>query len=236
MLLFFLSLSIVISSVFSANETNKINEIVWDVPTTKKVVALTFDDGPDVLYTPQILDILKEHHAKATFFVVGFRAENYPDIIQRQIKEGHELANHTYKHLDFRGKSTETITNEIKKTEAILYELTKKRPVLFRPPLGYFNQRVMKAATNEGYTVVMWSREQDTYDWQNPGTQKIVRRVVQHIQPGQIILFHDHGSGSRKQTVQALKEILPVLKEKGYTFVTVSELLKLHPDYRDLNL
>ncbi|ANB60735.1 polysaccharide deacetylase family protein [Anoxybacteroides amylolyticum] len=236
MLIFLLSLSIVISSFFSANETNKIDEIVWDVPTTKKVVALTFDDGPDIIYTPQILAILKEYNAKATFFVVGFRAEKYPDIIKKQAQEGHELGNHTYKHLDFRGKSTETVIHEIKKTETILYELTKKRPTLFRPPLGHYNRNVIDAVTKEGYTFVMWSREQDTYDWKNPGTPKIVRRVVQHIQPGQIILFHDHGSGSRKQTVQALKEILPILKEKGYTFVTVSELLKLHPYYRDLNL
>ncbi|MBB5323265.1 polysaccharide deacetylase family sporulation protein PdaB [Anoxybacillus tepidamans] len=242
MLSLFISLYMLVVGIISpttddAKKTNKDRqEIVWDVPTTKKVVALTFDDGPDVIYTPKILAILKEHNAKATFFVVGFRAEKYPDIVKRQAQEGHELANHTYEHLDFRGKSERTIVREIKKTENILYKLTGKRPTLFRPPLGYYNRNVINAARNEGYTVVMWSGQQDTYDWKNPGTKRIVRRVVHHIQPGQIILFHDHGSGSRHQTVQALKEILPILKEKGYTFVTVSELLKLHPNYRDLNL
>ncbi|KIP20944.1 MULTISPECIES: polysaccharide deacetylase family protein [Anoxybacillus] len=212
------------------------DDIVWNVPTDEKMVAITFDDGPDILYTPDILTILKQYDAKATFFVVGFRAEKYPDIIKRQMNEGHEIANHTYKHLDFRGKSKQTIEEEIKKSEDVLYDITGERPTLFRPPLGYYNKQIIDIAKQRGYTVVMWSKHQDTYDWQNPGTRRIVRRVIEHIQPGQIILFHDHGSGSRKQTVQALKEILPILKEKGYTFVTVSELLKHHPNYRDLNL
>ncbi|MBE2906263.1 polysaccharide deacetylase family protein [Anoxybacillus flavithermus] len=212
------------------------DDIVWHVPVNEKMVAITFDDGPDMLYTPDILAILKQYDAKATFFVVGFRAEKYPDIIKRQIEEGHEIANHTYEHRDFRGQSKETIVEEIQKTEEVLYNITGKRPTLFRPPLGYYNQRILNIAKEQGYTVVMWSKHQDTYDWQNPGTNRIVRRVIRHIQPGQIILFHDHGSGSRKQTVQALKEILPILKQKGYTFVTVSELLKHHPNYRDLNL
>ncbi|SFA55484.1 polysaccharide deacetylase family sporulation protein PdaB [Anoxybacillus pushchinoensis] len=230
----FLFLSFLLTASTPVHRTN--DDIVWSVPTNEKMVAITFDDGPDILYTPDILAILKQYDAKATFFVVGFRAEKYPDMIKRQMNEGHEIANHTYKHIDFRGKSKQTIEEEIKKGGDVLYHITGKRPTLFRPPLGYYNQRILNIAKEQGYTVVMWSKHQDTYDWQNPGTNRIVRRVIRHIQPGQIILFHDHGSGSRKQTVQALKEILPILKQKGYTFVTVSELLKHHPNYRDLNL
>ncbi|MBB6175638.1 polysaccharide deacetylase family sporulation protein PdaB [Anoxybacillus tengchongensis] len=231
---FFLFLSLFVMATTPVQRMN--DDIVWNVPTDEKMVAITFDDGPDMLYTPDILTILKQYDAKATFFVVGFRAEKYADIIKRQMDEGHEIANHTYKHLDFRGKSKQTIEEEIKKSEDVIYQITGKRPTLFRPPLGYYNKRIIDIAKQRGYTVVMWSKHQDTYDWQNPGTSRIVRRVISHIQPGQIILFHDHGSGSRKQTVQALKEILPILKEKGYTFVTVSELLKHHPNYRHLNL
>ncbi|MGJ7034648.1 polysaccharide deacetylase family protein [Anoxybacillus eryuanensis] len=231
---FFLFLSLFVMATTPVQRMN--DDIVWNVPTDEKMVAITFDDGPDMLYTPDILTILKQYDAKATFFVVGFRAEKYPDIIKRQMNEGHEIANHSYKHLDFRGKSKQTIEEEIKKSEDVIYQITGKRPTLFRPPLGYYNKRIIDIAKQRGYTVVMWSKHQDTYDWQNPGTSRIVRRVISHIQPGQIILFHDHGSGSRKQTVQALKEILAILKEKGYTFVTVSELLKHHPNYRELNL
>ncbi|KHF27765.1 Peptidoglycan-N-acetylmuramic acid deacetylase PdaC [Anoxybacillus sp. BCO1] len=171
------------------------DDIVWNVPTDEKMVAITFDDGPDILYTPDILTILKQYDAKATFFVVGFRAEKYPDIIKRQMNEGHEIANHTYKHLDFRGKSKQTIEEEIKKSEDVLYDITGKRPTLFRPPLGYYNKQIIDIAKQRGYTVVMWSKHQDTCDWQNPGTRRIVRRVVQHIQPGQIIFV----SRSRKR-------------------------------------
>lgn len=230
----FLFLSLLMTTATPIHQIN--DDIVWNIPTDEKMVAITFDDGPDILYTPEILTILKQYDAKATFFTVGFRAEKYPDIIKRQMNEGHEIANHTYEHLDFRGKSEQTIAEEIKKGEDVLYHITGKRPALFRPPFGYYNKRIVDVAKKQGYTVVMWSKHQDTRDWQNPGTSRIVRRVISHIQPGQIILFHDHGSGSRKQTVQALKEILPILKQKGYTFVTVSELLKHHPNYRDLNL
>lgn len=230
----FLFLSFLLTASTPVHRTN--DDIVWSVPTNEKMVAITFDDGPDILYTPDILAILKQYDAKATFFVVGFRAEKYPDMIKRQMNEGHEIANHTYKHIDFRGKSKQTIEEEIKKGGDVLYHITGKRPTLFRPPFGYYNKQIIDTAKQQGYTVVMWSKHQDTRDWQNPGTSRIVRRVISRIQPGQIILFHDHGSGSRKQTVQALKEILPILKEKGYIFVTVSELLKHHPNYRDLNL
>ncbi len=110
---FFLFLSLFVMATTPVQRMN--DDIVWNVPTDEKMVAITFDDGPDMLYTPDILTILKQYDAKATFFVVGFRAEKYPDIIKRQMNEGHEIANHSYKHLDFRGKSKQTIEEEIKK-------------------------------------------------------------------------------------------------------------------------
>ncbi|WP_231563527.1 polysaccharide deacetylase family protein [Anoxybacillus sp. KU2-6(11)] len=109
----FLFLSLLLITTTPVQRLN--DDIVWNIPTDEKMVAITFDDGPDILYTPDILTILKQYDAKATFFVVGFRAEKYPDIIKRQMNEGHEVANHTYKHLDFRGKSKQTIEEEIKK-------------------------------------------------------------------------------------------------------------------------
>ncbi|TLS37632.1 polysaccharide deacetylase family protein [Pseudalkalibacillus caeni] len=206
---------------------------IWEVPTEKKVVAITFDDGPSEKYTPQILDVLKKYDAKATFFVVGSRLIDQPDIVKRQVKAGHELANHTYDHPNFRGLTEVEIRDEIRKTKKAIFDLTGYYPVLFRPPGGFYNNTIISTANNEGYTVVMWSWHQDTYDWKQPGVNKIVRKVVKNVKNGDIILMHDYG-GNRRQTVEALKQIIPALEKKGYRFITVSELIKMHPNYRYL--
>jgi polysaccharide deacetylase family sporulation protein PdaB len=204
---------------------------IWEVPTKKKVIALTFDDGPSSTYTPQILDVLKQYQAKATFFVVGSRVKDQPDLVKREILEGHELANHTYNHSNFRGLTEEEIRKELRKTKQIIVELTKFSPKLFRPPGGYYNETIINVANQEGYTVVMWSWHQETLDWKQPGVRNIVKKVLSNARNGDIVLFHDYG-GDRRQTIEALKQILPELKKRGYKFVTVSELLKMHPNYR----
>ncbi|QCS53448.1 polysaccharide deacetylase family protein [Priestia flexa] len=214
----------------------KKGDIVWEIPTSEeKIIALTFDDGPDPTYTPLILDLLKEYNAKATFFVLGDRVTQYPTIAKREVKEGHELANHTYSHLEVRGKDTVKIEGEIEKADDKIQQITGIKPYLFRPPTGYYDDKVVKAAKNQQYTVVLWSWHQDTFDWRNPGVDKIVHQVLKNASSGNIVLFHDTG-GDRTQTVQALKQILPELKEKGYRFVTISELLKHHPNYESLYL
>lgn len=200
-------------------------EIVWEVPTNEQVIALTFDDGPNPKSTTEILDLLKQYEAKATFFVVGHRAELYPELILRESKEGHELANHTYSHPYFK-KNTRSnqIEWEISRTHDILRKITGEKPHLFRPPGGFYNEALVNQSKKAGYLTVLWSWHQDTKDWKAPGVSRIVRKVLENAQNGDIVLFHDHVNGSH-QTVDALKQILPELQNRGFRFVTVSELL-----------
>lgn len=225
-------------SVFGDNHPRQYYEdrgmAIWDVPISSKYIAITFDDGPSAEYTPEILDILKEHDARATFFVVGSRAQENPSIIKTMVKEGHELANHSFHHPDFTGISKEELISEMDNTSEVLENLTGVEPQLFRPPGGVYNDIIVDTANEEGYMVVMWSWHQDTRDWKRPGVHKIVSTVLNNTKNGDIILFHDFG-GDRSQTVKALKQILPQLKKEGYEFVTVSELLQKQSKYNLLN-
>lgn len=200
-------------------------DIVWEVPTADKVIALTFDDGPDPQYTSQIADLLRQYEAKATFFVVGSRVAKHPEIARRLVQDHHELANHTYTHPDMRRISADRLRKEVVSTQNAIYESTGVTPQLFRPPGGYYSESLVRVAKEAGYLVIMWSWHQDTRDWSDPGVKKIVNKVLANTRNGDIVLFHDFG-GNRRQTVDALREILPVLKKRGYAFVTVSELMQ----------
>ncbi|MFD0588894.1 polysaccharide deacetylase family protein [Paenibacillus sp. GCM10027627] len=201
-------------------------EIVWEVPMDEKLIALTFDDGPNAKTTPQILDLLKEYEAKSTFFVVGNRLERFADIVKREADEGHEVANHTYNHKFFTGNvSRGVIANEIVHTKEKIMAITGKDCPWFRPPGGIFNDTVVESARQNGYTIVLWSWHQDTKDWRSPGVQAIANKVLRNARNGDIVLLHDNIQGST-QTVEALRIILPELKKRGYRIVTVSELME----------
>lgn len=203
----------------------KKGEIVWEVPMQEKKVALTFDDGPYPRSTGPILDLLKNHEAKATFFVVGNRIQRFPELILREAREGHEIANHTHNHIYFnRHTDSAKLQEEIIQVEEHLLALHIEKPQLFRPPGGYYNDAMVRKVRSLGYTTILWSWHQDTKDWRKPGVQAIVDRVMNHVRNGDIILFHDYVPGSM-ETVEALKQILPALKKQGYECVTVSELL-----------
>lgn len=201
-------------------------EIVWEVPSLRKVIALTFDDGPDAVITRQIADLLRQYDAKATFFVVGSRVLKNPRVVQQLAEDGHELANHTFSHPNMRRLSKERLGREIEQTQKVITDLTGKKPVLFRPPGGYYDEKMVDSIRNAGFLVVLWSWHQDTRDWTDPGTNKIVTKVLKNARNGDIVLFHDYG-GDRQQTVNALKTILPSLQKEGFQFVTVSELLTM---------
>ena len=175
-------------------------------------------------YTKEVLDILAKYDAKATFFLVGELAEKNPEVVFQMYEEGHELANHTYTH-PFR-INLPKLLEEIKQTNETIFSITGYSPVLFRPVEGQYTDALIDAVTKEGYRVVMWSWHLDTEDWKDPGVDKIVKKVVEGTTPGNVILFHD-GGGNREQTVKALEQIMPVLKDEGYKFVTISELLKI---------
>lgn len=197
-------------------------KIIREVPTIKKFVALTFDDGPSSIYTPQILDILKENKVKGTFFCIGSKIAKNPLTSKRIAKEKHEIGNHTYTHPYIGSLSSNKLREEIEKTQKEILKITGVKTKLFRPPGGRFNPRIVNLVEDTHHQFILWSWDQDTRDWSRPGVNRIVRKVLKNISNGDIVLFHDTGS----QTVKALRILVPLLKEKGYKLVTVSQLLK----------
>ncbi|MUG44948.1 polysaccharide deacetylase family protein [Paenibacillus woosongensis] len=210
-------------------------DIVWEVPTEDKCIAFTFDDGPDHRQTQQILDVLDQYNAKATFFVVGERVEKHPEIVKMQLAKGHEIGNHSYRHPSFQGLSKGNMHNELSKTQQAIYQATGYKAVLFRPPGGFYNETLINVSKANELKFILWSWHQDTKDWRSPGVNRIVKKVLTNARSGDIVLMHDYVANST-QTVEALKQILPELKKQGYSFVTVTELLthkaKAQPDHQ----
>lgn len=198
-------------------------DIIWDGPRQHKQVALTFDDGPTPRVTDQILFLLKRYRAKATFFCIGAKVERYPDLARQITDEGYEIANHSFDHKMFHTLTTKKILQELTRTQEIIYRITHKKAALFRPPGGSYNEKIVEAAKKAQLQLVLWSWDQDTRDWRRPRPAKIVHHVLNHVSNGDIILFHD----SHRNTVEALKKLLPLLQKQGYQFVTVSELIRI---------
>lgn len=215
----------VLLAVKDENFLIDVSPAITYVPTNEKVVALTFDDGPLNSTTPEILNILKEKNVKATFFVVGERAKKFPALVEQEVKDGHEIGNHTYSHPWLTTLNKNRITEEIEKTEDALSKITPK-PSLFRPPGGKYNKRTLDLARSKGYSIILWSI--DTEDWRSPPVGKVVNSVMRNIKPGSIILLHDGKYPS--PTAEALTFIIDNLKSRGYQFVTVSELLQYYED------
>jgi peptidoglycan/xylan/chitin deacetylase (PgdA/CDA1 family) len=187
-----------------------------------KKIALTFDDGPDIKYTEKILDILSEYGIKATFFVIGVNAEKYPDIISREIKEGHELGNHTYHHYFADKISQDILNDEIEANDRLIYELTEYRMKIFRPPGGSCSEYLSALSSELGLPIILWNI--DTLDWRGDCAAEISNRVLDNIKSGDIILCHDYVA-HHSHTPEALRIFIPKLLEMGYQFVTVSELI-----------
>lgn len=206
---------------------------VWHGNKNEKVVALTFDDGPNPPNTDQVLEILKKYNVKATFFLVGKKVEQNPETAQKIVNEGHAIGNHTYSHLDLLLHNENDINKEIGNAEKVIIRVTGKRPRLFRPPHGFRDPLVYDVTEKKGYVVVLWSVM--PWDWNKPGIKVIEKRVIDNTQNGSIILLHDGDAdhlkqtGDRHQTVEALPTIIETLQKKGYRFVTIPELLK-RPD------
>jgi len=198
--------------------------VVYRVPTKEKVVALTFDDGPHPQFTPEVLNLLAQYHVKATFFMIGKRMEQYPEIVREVAKQGHIIANHTYTHphdieLDTRGQ----VKRELEGCEQVIERLTGKRAHLFRPPRGLIDSTVFMVAEEEGYRTILWTVSADHHDAPTP--QLMAKRVLQHIRPGGIILAHDGTFCTRWKDVAATPLIIEELRRQGYWFVIIPELL-----------
>jgi len=196
-------------------------EIYWHLNTKEKIVALTFDDGPDPRFTPEILDILKKNKIKATFFDVGNKMKLYPQIVKRQVKEGHLIGNHTYTHPDLIVEDEKTVYKELEETEKIIEKETGYRTYLFRPPKGLLDSNIFKAVQQFGYKIILWGIGVENHSLKTP--QELASRVISNTYPGTIILAHD-GRLNRTKTVAAVKIIISQLKKKGYKFVTLKEM------------
>ncbi|UQD53732.1 glycosyl transferase family 2 [Bacillus methanolicus] len=196
-----------------------------------KQVVLTFDDGPDPRYTPKILDILKKFKIKADFFIVGENAELHTDIIKRMYREGHEIGNHTFTHPNVADTSPLRTKLELNTTQRLIQEATGHSTVLFRPPYEadaepYTASEILPILRAQDMNYIMVGEKVDPEDWTQPSTNELVKRVLTSIYNGQghVILLHDAG-GDRTHTVEALPIIIKDLKNHGYRFVTVSELM-----------
>jgi len=207
------------------NQLIDITPSIRKVPTSQKVVALSFDDGPLNESTPMILSILKEKDVKATFFVAGERVKQFPALVRQEIAEGHEVGNHTYSHPQLTKLSKKKIEAEISMTEKAILEVAPQ-PTLFRPPGGFYNDTILQLARDSGYLIILWSI--DTNDWRYPPVGEIVNSVLKDIKPGSIILLHDGKYPS--STPEALGFIIDGLKDRGYEIVTVSQLLQYYEE------
>ncbi|GAB7387251.1 polysaccharide deacetylase family sporulation protein PdaB [Bacillaceae bacterium] len=195
---------------------------IYKVETKEKKLALTFDISWGEERAIPILDVLKEKGVrKATFFLSAPWSQNHPEIVQQILDAGFEIGSQGYKHIHYSRLENDEIRAQIQKAHQILKEVTGTSPKLLRPPNGDIDKRVLEIAHDLGYTIVLW--DTDSKDWLNPGVDQIVNNVVQNAHPGDIILLH--ASDSAKQTHLALPKIIDRLREQGYEFVTVSELI-----------
>nr|WP_238480923.1 polysaccharide deacetylase family protein [Desulforadius tongensis] len=184
-------------------------------------VALTFDDIPDPYYTPAILDILNQKNVQATFFVIGNKARNYPEIIKRIVDEGHCLANHSWDHPYLPRLSARDIQDQIVSTGSLLFNITGSRTEFFRPPYGAMNDMVITAANRLGYKIVLWSV--DSNDWKGYPPERVLQNILGAVKPGAIILQHCGNDG----TLKSLDTLIDTLRQRGYDLVTIPQLLQL---------
>jgi len=202
--------------------------LVLSAAPTENTVALTFDDGPDPRFTPQILDLLAEYDIQATFFVTGARAEAYPELLQRIVNEGHIVGNHTYGHPNLvEATDMDVLETEVLRTEEIINSIVGYRTKLFRAPYGFLYDELLEQLGAMDYTVVGWSV--DSLDWREDPPEDIAYNVISNIHPGAIVLMHDGAgeTGDRTNTIEALRQIIPNLIDQGLGFETVPEMLNI---------
>ena len=184
-------------------------------------VALTFDDGPSGALTDRLLDGLRDRNARATFFLCGYRMEQYPSALSRYLAEGHEVGVHSTVHTDLTKLTAEEVRRDMQDTARKIFEATGERPVVMRPPGGAYDEMVLREAGDEGMSVILWSV--DPRDWASHNAAAVLHTMARSTGHGDIILMHDMSESS----VRAALELVDTLQQRGYCFVTVSELAAL---------
>jgi cellulose synthase/poly-beta-1,6-N-acetylglucosamine synthase-like glycosyltransferase/peptidoglycan/xylan/chitin deacetylase (PgdA/CDA1 family) len=210
--------------------------VIDTVRIPPRTVVLTFDDGPDPTWTPQVLDVLARHHVPGTFFLIGSEVVRHPGLVRREVDEGHEVGNHSFTHPDLTTVSSWQQQWQVSQTQLALIGVTGKTTTLMRPPYSFSNAglddrawQLVQEAHDEGYVTVL--ADIDGRDWERPGVPAIVRNSTPKNGRGAIVLLHDAG-GERSQTVAALDVLIPRLKARGYRFATLGDAIGLAP-YHD---
>lgn len=225
----FIVVTILFISIIYTSYTNKISILevfsekreipIYSVETDEKKVAISFDAAWGTEYTADILDILDEYGVKTTFFLVGFWVDKYPEMVKEIYNRGHEIGNHSTNHPYMTKLTVEQIVEELSRTGNKIKELTGERPILFRPPYGDYNDKLIRTCTENDYYVIQW--DIDSLDWKELGIQNVVDRVTRNINNGSIVLFHNNA--------KYVKEYLPVVLQRiqgaGYEIVPVSKLI-----------
>ena len=205
----------------SANQA----KVYYHYKTVEPYLALTFDDGPNKIQTPKVLDILEKYNVKATFFMIGENIEYQKDIVKMVYKKGHEIGNHFYTHDNINNLNKQQIKENILKTNELITSITGKTPKLLRPPYGIVNDDLKEVCAELKMTIILWTADKDSKDWALTKDSEIINNVTKKVSNGDIFLFHD-GNKKYTNTLSAIDVIIPQLKKKGYKWVNVSTLIE----------
>ncbi|SNX55083.1 polysaccharide deacetylase family protein [Thermoanaerobacterium sp. RBIITD] len=200
---------------------------IYSVDIPDKRVAISFDASWGSDKTEKLLNILKDKNIKTTFFLTGLWVDKYPNLVKKIAEEGHEVENHSNTHPHMSQLNENQIIDELKSNEEKIINLSGKKPTLFRPPFGDYNNRLIETAKSLGYYTIQW--DVDSLDWKGLDTEAIIERVLPNVKNGSIILFHNNGNF----TADALPYIIDKLKEKGFQIVPVSQLIYKENYYID---
>ncbi len=195
---------------------------IYKVDRPEKVMSISFDAMWGTEYTDELLDILDKYQVKTTFFLGGYWVEKYPEYVKKIRARGHEVGNHSYSHPHMNSLNQAAVQREFERNHENIRQLIGEDPFLFRPPFGEYNNTVIETATKLGYYTIQWSI--DSLDWKDVSVDYIVNRVVSNAGPGEIVLLHNNG----KNTSKAVDRFLPMLQQKGYKIIPISQLI-----YRD---
>jgi len=200
---------------------------IYSVETENKKLAISFDAAWGDDFTIEILNILDKYNVKSTFFLVGFWVDKYPEHVKEIYKRGHDIGNHSTNHPYMTKLSEEEMVKELNTTGNKIKELIKEKPVLFRPPFGDYNDRVISTCRDNGYYVIQW--DVDSLDWKEMGVQPVVDRVTRNVKNGSIVLFHNNA----KYVIEYLPLVIERLQNEGYEIVPISELIYKDNFYMD---
>lgn len=225
-LIIFLGIALItfklLNKVTQASKFQILGELINHVEAKKKVVALTYDDGPNPPYTNQLVSVLDRLQIKATFFVIGKNVEQHPETVQLLVSKGHELGNHSYSHTQLVWKTPWFVRSEIEKTDKLLRQLGVTQEIHFRAPYGLKLLILPYLLSKMHKKNIMWSI--NPRDFAEGNSEVIENYVIEQVRPGSIILMHD-GGGDRSPTIAATEGLIQKLREQGYQFKTVSELM-----------